>query len=680
MKHYLKTVRIVLLLKRYLQITFFIFLPAFCLSQEKQLIDLSETKEIDSLKQQLILAKNDSSRLSIMEGIGFNYETLNVDSSMKYTLAALAYARKHGYVQAQARVMASLSFVLRQQGKFAEAMALLFKSLKIAIENNFSYDIARAYRRLGLVYSDLENFPKAVAFLLAAADIDEKNSNNRSAAIDHVFLGEAYDKMNKLDSAAFHVDIAFKHKDALDQIAPDVYNINGNIQVKKGNYERALSLYKEGIILAQNNNDLVVSSKIYAGLSVVFTKINKRDSAIFYAQKAYEYGRKISFKKGIILAGNLLSELYGSMQPTEALTYYKIAAETKDSLFGLNNIQSIQDLIAKEESRQKELEDARVSYRNKLKLYGLVAGLVLLGVIAFILYRNNRHKQKANVLLQQQKEKIETTLTELKTTQAQLIQSEKMASLGELTAGIAHEIQNPLNFVNNFSEVNKELLVELKDEIKKGNLVEVNAIADDLISNEEKINHHGKRADAIVKGMLQHSNSSSGKKEPTDINKLADEYLRLAYHGLRAKDKSFNATMKTNFDESIGNINIIPQDIGRVILNLITNAFYAMNEREKLLANSQQIIPSAYQPTVEVNTKKEDDKILIAVKDNGNGIPQKILDKIFQPFFTTKPTGQGTGLGLSLSYDIVKAHGGELTVETKEGAGTVFYIYIPISN
>jgi two-component system NtrC family sensor kinase len=265
---------------------------------------------------------------------------------------------------------------------------------------------------------------------------------------------------------------------------------------------------------------------------------------------------------------------------------------------------------------------------------------------------------------------LRTSLENLKSTQSQLIQSEKMASLGELTAGIAHEIQNPLNFVNNFSEVNKELLIELKEEIKNGNLEEVNSIADDVISNEEKINHHGKRADAIVKGMLQHSRSTSAVKEPTDINKLADEYLRLAYHGLRAKDKSFNATMKTDFDATIGNIEIIPQDMGRVILNLITNAFYATNEKQAL----RQVQGENYEPTVTVGTKKVGDTVEISVKDNGNGIPQSAIDKIFQPFFTTKPTGQGTGLGLSLSYDIVKAHGGELKVETVEGDGTTFII------
>ena len=275
------------------------------------------------------------------------------------------------------------------------------------------------------------------------------------------------------------------------------------------------------------------------------------------------------------------------------------------------------------------------------------------------------------IQLQTEKKRAEEALAELRATQTQLIQAEKMASLGELTAGIAHEIQNPLNFVNNFSEVSNELLDEMKLELDKGDTEEAKAIASDVKLNLEKILHHGKRADAIVKGMLQHSRSNSGIKEPTNINALADEYLRLAYHGLRAKDKTFNATLKTDFDETVGKIDIIPQDIGRVILNLITNAFYAVDEKKKL-------IPSGYEPTVSVITKKNNGIVEIKVTDNGNGIPQKVLDKIFQPFFTTKPTGQGTGLGLSLAYDIVKAHGGELRVETEEGEGTSFIIQIPM--
>ena len=283
--------------------------------------------------------------------------------------------------------------------------------------------------------------------------------------------------------------------------------------------------------------------------------------------------------------------------------------------------------------------------------------------------QNEELKKQVNL----KTEELHNSLRDLQDTQQQLIQAAKMASLGELTAGIAHEIQNPLNFVNNFSEVNDELLKELNAEAEKGNLEEVKAIAKDIQFNSEKINHHGKRADAIVRGMLQHSRSSSGVKEPTDINALADEYLRLAYHGLRAKDKSFNATTKTNFDEGIGRISIIPQDIGRVILNLINNAFYAVDEKKTL----RQAQGDSYEPIVSVSTKMNNGKVEIKVADNGNGIPQKVLDKIFQPFFTTKPTGQGTGLGLSLSYDIIKAHGGEIKVNTKENEGSEFIIFLP---
>ncbi len=305
--------------------------------------------------------------------------------------------------------------------------------------------------------------------------------------------------------------------------------------------------------------------------------------------------------------------------------------------------------------------------------YALYILIGALAVWSFTVYRS-RKLRRANLKLEDKVERrtiqLNKSLEDLKSTQSQLIQSEKMASLGELTAGIAHEIQNPLNFVNNFSEVNKELIDEMEQEIDMGNLGDAKTIAKNIRENEEKINRHGKRADAIVKGMLQHSRSSTGVKEPVILNILADEYFRLSYQGLRAKDKSFNATMETDYDQSIGNINIIPQDIGRVLLNLYNNAFYAVSEKKKLSNNG-------YEPTVVVSTKKLNDKVEIRVKDNGDGISSKVKDKIFQPFFTTKPAGQGTGLGLSLSYDIIKAHGGEIKVETREGEFTEFVILVP---
>ena len=331
--------------------------------------------------------------------------------------------------------------------------------------------------------------------------------------------------------------------------------------------------------------------------------------------------------------------------------------------------------------------------------YLMYALLLVALVWGFINYRSRNLKRKNQQLEQKVSERtdeLKQSLENLKSTQKQLIQSEKMASLGELTAGIAHEIQNPLNFVNNFSDINKELVDELKSDLTNGNIQDANEIADDIKENSEKINHHGKRADAIVKGMLQHSRTSTGQKEPTDINALCDEYLRLAYHGMRAKDKSFNCTMKTEFDSSLPKINVVPQDIGRVILNLINNAFYACAERSrstvaerKKLEGFQNLQALAhYLPTVTISTKNIGDKAEISVRDNGNGIPEKIRDKIFQPFFTTKPTGQGTGLGLSLSYDIVKAHGGEIKVESRDGdarpddmvgRGTEFLVTLPVT-
>jgi len=305
-------------------------------------------------------------------------------------------------------------------------------------------------------------------------------------------------------------------------------------------------------------------------------------------------------------------------------------------------------------------------------------------IIDFKLDRTEKVKKTTAILLEETIEELEQkrkaveetnvalgkSLTELKATQQQLIQSEKMASLGELTAGIAHEIQNPLNFVNNFSEISHELIDEMKEELLKGNHEEAIQIAEDIKNNLEKINHHGKRADGIVKGMLQHSRTGSGQKEATEINALCEEYIRLCYHGLRAKDNSFKVTIETDFDNTIGRINIIPQEIGRVIMNVLTNAFYAANERKKKSPSHEAI--------VSIQTKRTGNQVQLNIHDNGNGIPKHIIDKVFQPFFTTKPTGQGTGLGLSLSYDIItKGHSGEITVATTENEGSTFIIKLP---
>jgi signal transduction histidine kinase len=341
-------------------------------------------------------------------------------------------------------------------------------------------------------------------------------------------------------------------------------------------------------------------------------------------------------------------------------------------MFNVEEVKKVQNLKLQEQQRQQSLEVAKIKYRNKVKLNTAIAALSIFLVIAVVLWRNIKQKQKAYILLQDQKTKTDEALQELKTTQTQLIHQEKMASLGALTAGIAHEIQNPLNFVNNFSELNAELIDEMEREIIRGNIAEVKAIASNLKQNEQKIIHHGQRAEVIVKGMLQHSRTTTGHKEPTDINALADEYLRLSYHGLRAKDKDFTATIKTDFDKTLQKIDVVPEEIGRVLLNVFNNAYYAIKAKLQTSKKGE-----TYEPTIILSTKKTNGKVVISVKDTGVGIPEKALNKIFQPFFTTKPTGQGTGLGLSISYDIIKAHHGELKVNSEEGKFAEFLIQLP---
>jgi signal transduction histidine kinase len=623
----------------------------------------AQNKFTDSLIHQLSTAEEDTSRALIMADLCYFYRYTNIDSAIIYGQSALELSRTIKFSRGEADALNKLGLAYREEGDLPKSLDLEFQAFQIAENNGYTSEIRSCFRRIGHVYLDLNDYKTAASYSLQALKIDTQIQDKRGEAIESMDLGMIYQQMHQSDSALYYAQHSLKMVDLMEDLSPDLYRVLGNIWAMNGNKNDALNYYKKGIQVGFNINDFRTISFIYANMAMMFRQMNQPDSSFYYAKNALKYGQMTSYKKGILLAGNLLSELYDSVSPKEALRYYKIASAAKDSLFGAGNIQTIQVLIAHDNERKKEMAAAKEKYENKMKFYALLAGLTLLLIVALILYHNNRQKQKTNKVL-------ESTLTNLRSTQSQLIQSEKMASLGELTAGIAHEIQNPLNFVNNFSEVNRELIEELKEEAKSGHSIEVIAIADNISANEEKIIHHGKRADSIVKGMLAHSRISYGVKEPTDINALADQYLRLAYHGLRAKDKSFNVEMRTDFDISIGKINIIPQDIGRVLLNLYNNAFYAVTEKAK-----QQ--PKDYEPTVSVSSKKMDNKVILTVKDNGNGIPQKVKDKIFQPFFTTKPTGEGTGLGLSLSYDIIKAHGGEIKVESIEGEGSQFLVELP---
>jgi signal transduction histidine kinase len=644
------------------------------------LISNAQYQRADSLRQLLEKAPRDTNRVEMLLEIADIYYFSKPDTSLLFSIKALDLSREiHstvGIVLALNRAGESLRFL----GDYPASLKMQFEALQL---NRQSKDLAGEATSLGYIgftYIEFKEYRQALQYLLQANKINQQISRKMPSVLVISNIGNAYYLLKKPDSAMYYLQQAYKKflglKTAPPALKSNVLTGLGNVYAAIGKKDSALLYYHTALLNSKLSNDKLNLSKILKKIAEIYESVQQYDSSLNYARQAFVTSQKVAQKLEVLETSNLLVKLYRKAKnPDSAFFYQDIAIATKDSLYGPEKFKQLQLLMLQEQEQQQKILHEQERLSNKIKYTALFAGLGVLFVIGVILYRNNRIKQSANKKLQQQKQQIETTLQDLKDTQKQLIQSEKMASLGELTAGIAHEIQNPLNFINNFSEVNTELIEELRGERSKVKGERNEQFEDEILSdikeNEQKINHHGKRADAIVKGMLQHSRASSGKKEPTDINVLADEYLRLSYHGLRAKDKSFNANFKTEFDESIGKIEVVPQDIGRVLLNLYNNAFYAVNEKKKQMNGT-------FEPTIEVSTKRVGDKVEISVKDNGMGIPQKILDKIFQPFFTTKPTGQGTGLGLSLSYDIVKAHEGEMKVEAKEGDGADFIIQLPL--
>ena len=650
----------------------------------------STPDEINAFKQQLLHAKNDSIRMQITFMLANGYRFSDIDSSLFYSDQVITLADKNNLPYIKAAALSLKGATVLEAGKLPESLQFQFEALEISEKLKDTSNIAFALNRIGNIYMELANYKKANEYYFRSKELFEKIGSIGMVYNEVSNIGNIYDLMLIPDSGLYYqqivYDAALNSNDRENFTRPEMMFRMGNAYNLKGDKEKAMYFYKQGIKEANIDNDTRNLTMNNLFLAKLYGELNMPDSSMKYAYNAIQTGKTISFRKGVYDAAVLLSGLFKTKnQYDSAYKYIAIANVEKDSLTGTKRFQELQRIVLDEQERQRKVESKRIAAQNKQRQIALIAVLATFLVIASILYHNNRQKQKANIVLQEQKEKVESTLQELKFAQNQLIQSEKMASLGELTAGIAHEIQNPLNFVNNFSEVNTELIDEMQQEMDKGNFADAKAISNDIKENEQKINHHGNRAADIVKGMLQHSRRSSSVKEPTDINALCDEYLRLSYHGLRAKDKNFNATIKTDFDDSIDNINIIPQDIGRVLLNLINNAFYAASLPPPGGGGFSD--PNyKHDPTVWVSTKKLGDKVLISVRDNGPGIPEEILNKIFQPFFTTKPTGQGTGLGLSLSYDIVKAHGGELSVETKEGEarpddpvgrGSTFKIQLP---
>jgi two-component system, NtrC family, sensor kinase len=622
----------------------------------------------DSLRAKLESNLQDRTRIDVLLNLASSYFFKQPDSCLLYATAALDISRRLKY---DSGIIVSLfrgSEAMRQLGNFTGALKNQFEALKLSEKIENDYWEANSTGFVGMNYVELKDYDHAFAYLKKAITMRKKLSIDGADVVFRIFTARAYSETNKPDSAFYFLHEArmiFRTPLGRPQLSAFWFSRQIQLAISFGDaflqaknsdsanfyYRRALKYAFENIKVGPGHTSMITYK-----LANVFNEQNQIDSSFYFARLAFRTAREKRLNPRMLDASSLLVQLHRKTGRLDsALFYQDIANTANESMYGKDKFIDLQLLLSQEQRRNQEIQQNEERNKNTLQLVGLVSITTIILIASILLFRSNRIKQK--------------TLTELKSTQSQLIQSEKMASLGELTAGIAHEIQNPLNFVNNFSELNKELIGELKYEVEKKNLEEIQSIAINIESNEEKIRHHGQRADAIVKSMLQHSRANSGKKELTDLNVMCDEYVRLAYHGLRAKNRSADVKVETHFDPSLSKVSVVPQDIGRVILNLLNNACYAVIEKN--IASIQ-----GYMPIVKISTKQLAGKIEIVVEDNGTGIPESIREKIFQPFFTSKPTGQGTGLGLSLSYDIVKAHGGTLEVNSKEGLGSKFIIHL----
>jgi two-component system NtrC family sensor kinase len=621
-------------------------------------------RDIDSVRNILKTTDNDTVRVDALVRLSDYYKFNRPDSAIYYSTEALKLANQIKYEKGIIEAINFLSISHKTLGNYPKALQISLQGIKLAEKYKLSGQKARFLNAIGLIYFDVGEFELALQANREAIELNDGNEIMLAVSLNTI--GSSYRAMYQFDSALFYHQLVYKTRKDTPWLIELSSRLLGGTYKEKGDYNLALRYFRESLELNPNATGLINN---YHNIAQIYHSLDKPDSSLYYGIKSFEIAKNTGIYSYISSEALLLSDIYEKTEPLLSLEYAKISITYRDSLELLRNNTSLATLVDfDEQERQYELEAAKAS--NRLNIF--LGSTFILIVIAFFLYRNNRQKQKAKL-------QIEGAYNQLKSTQAQLIQSEKMASLGELTAGIAHEIQNPLNFVNNFSEVSAELMEELKGErLKvKGERDETveEEIIGDVIQNLEKITLHGKRADVIVKGMLEHSKRGSGQKEPTNLNALADEFLRLSYQSFLAKEPNFKCELKTDLAPDLPQVSVIPQDIGKVLLNLFNNAFYACAERSRSTVHEKAKSTSDdYKPEVIVSSKIMENGIELSVQDNGPGIPDSIKEKIFQPFFTTKPTGSGTGLGLSLSYDIVKAHGGELRVQSDESNGTKFIL------
>jgi two-component system, NtrC family, sensor kinase len=642
-------------------ITFLIILIS-CVSAFSQ----EETfKGAKKLLQELSQARTDTGRIVLKSRLSEAYRSNNPDTSLILADQALSKAREIGFKKGEIMALNVLSVLHREKGDLPYALQLGLQALKIAENEKLIYQWVYSLIRVGNVYLNVGDVSKALFYFQKADQLLEKAHDEFQWGVTQYFLAVAYLQLNQLEPGEDQLALLEKKFGTVPLWIIINNSLRGELAKKRGEPHQALIYLKTSMKEAVAENSIREAATASNAIAVIYKGLHQSDSAIYYAKMGLEFGQTLSYTNRILTASSLLAELYAEENPEEAVKYYQMASAAKDSLYGVQKFQRLQSATMEEQERQTEIEAAAIAYKNSIRQRGLIGGAALFLIVAVVLFRNNRQKQKTNKIL-------ETTLSTLNSTQSQLVQQEKLASLGQLTAGIAHEIKNPLNFVNNFSEVSIEMIEEIldsrlktQDSRHKTEADEIEEeILEDIKANLKKIHEHGSRANGIVTSMLQHSRGGSGKKEPTDLNALIQEYVNLSFHGMRAGKNPINVEIDLDLDPEIKEVPLIKEDFTRVIINLCNNAFDAMRSKTN----------SEFRPQLKVSTITQGSKVEISISDNGPGIPDDIKDKILQPFFTTKKGTEGTGLGLSITHDIIKAHGGELEIETAANIGTKFII------
>ena len=623
---------------------------------------------VDSLRHLLALPQTDFDRVTLLCQISDQLWTQHTDSAAVYANKALALARRIHYQQGEGAALNRLGAALRESN-LARALEVFQQSLHIAETTHDQGLIAQNLRSIGIIYVYLRDKRQGLAYYFRALKIGEQLHDEHRTVIELSNIGLAYDLFGQLDSARIFQERAYALARRLHTPTNYILYGLGNVACKSGQVVQARAFYHQSIAESKKVHHLRSLNFAYVGLARLYQQTGQPDSSIYYARLGCQAAQTNGFLRGVLNASTLLTQNFKQRgRPDSALKYQSLMLVMKDTLFGQEKVMRLQSLNYREQQRAQEAAASQAALRARYRTAALVSGLVALLVLAVILARHGRQQRRA-------REALEQSLAELKTAQDQLVQREKMAFLGELTAGIAHELQNPLSFVKNFAEVSTELVDGINGDPHnpaRDTTLEREILAG-LKQNLQQISQHGQRATSIIKGMLEHSRTGTSQRLPTDLNALIEESLRLAYQGLRTKEKNFTAELVTQLDPTLPPVSVVPQDLSRVLINLFTNAFHAVQQRQR-----QHVGAAEYQPALTVSSRVAAGQVEISIRDNGTGMSEKVKAKVFQPFFTTKPVGEGTGLGLSMSHEIVtKGHGGTLAVQSREGEGTEFVISLP---